>query len=130
MPNSFIKAKGPTHKLRTLWLSFGWVLVALVIYLSLISDPLPIDAIGKGKLTYGIAHVLAYGTLMLWFLQLYPTSRRPIIALSLIALGTALEVFQGFVPGRDAEFRDIIANAAGVMLGWLLGKTSLSRGNC
>lgn len=69
------RSDAPTHKLRKLWLFIGWGLVAFVIYLSLVSGPLPIDAIAGDentrRLLYGISHVLAYGTLMLWFLQLY-----------------------------------------------------------
>ncbi len=122
---------GPTHRLRKLWLSISWLLVALVIYLSLVSGPLPIHAIASDKSThwliYGIAHILAYGTLMLWFLQLCPVSRRPIIALGLVALGILLELLQGLTPDRSPGYLDIVANMAGVMLGWLLGKTRLSR---
>jgi VanZ family protein len=121
----------PTHKLRELWLSIGWLLVGLIIYLSLVAGRLPIDSIASDEVThrlvYGVSHVLAYGILMLWFLQLYPVSRRPIIALSLIAMGTVLEVLQGFAPDRNPGYLDVVANIAGVMLGWLFGKTPLSR---
>ena len=121
---------GLTHQLRKLWLSIGWLLVGLVIYLSLVSGPLPIDAIARDesthRLIYGIAHVLAYGTLMLWFLQLYPVSQRIIIALGLIGLGILLEVLQGLTPDRMPGYLDILANTLGVFLGWLLGKTRLS----
>lgn len=112
----------PTHKLRKLWLSTGWLLVALVTYLSLVPDPPTIDAAGSDK----VAHVLAYGTLMLWFLQLYPIYRRPIIAVGLIAMGILLEFLQGFTAARSSEYMDMVANTGGVMLGWLLGKTRLS----
>lgn len=122
-------AARPSHRLRKLWLSIGWALVVLVTYLSLGSGPLPIDTIARDErtLVYGISHVLAYGTLMWWFLQLYPVSHRPIIALGLIAMGIVLEVLQGFTPDRDAEYLDVVANTAGVILGWSLGKTRLSR---
>ena len=112
----------PTHKLRKLWLSIGWLLVALVSYLSLVTDPPTIDATGSDK----VAHVLAYGTLMLWFLQLYPISRRPIIAVGLIAMGILLEFLQGLTGVRSSEYMDMVANTGGVMLGWLLGETRLS----
>ena len=105
--------------------------MVLVIYLSLVSGPLPIDVIASDesahRLIYGIAHVLAYGTLMLWFLQLYARSRRTIIASGLIALGTVLEGLQGFTVDRYPGYLDLVANTAGVMLGWLLGKTRLSK---
>jgi len=64
---------------------------------------------------------------MLWFLQLYPASRRPIIALSFIAMGTLLEDLQAFTSDRTPGYLDVAANIAGVMLGWLVGKTRLSK---
>lgn len=112
----------PTHKLRKLWLSIGWLLVVLVAYLSLVSDPPTIDASGGDK----VVHLLAYGTLMLWFLQLYPIYRRPIIAVGFIAMGILLEFLQAFTAARSFEYMDMVANTGGVMLGWLLGKTRLS----
>ncbi len=114
---------GPTHQLRKLWLSIGWLLIALVAYLSLISGPPTIDITGSDK----VVHLLTYGTLMLWFLQLYPVSRRPFMALGFIAMGIVLEVLQGFTPDRDTDYLDVVANTIGVILGWLLGKTRLSK---
>jgi VanZ family protein len=115
----------PAHKLRSLWLGIGWLLVALVVYLSLI------DALARGggvhRLSYGISHLLAYGVLMLWFLNLYPVSRRPWIALGLFALGVGLEGFQGLTADREPGVVDAIANTIGIGLGWLLGRTGLSR---
>ncbi len=113
----------PTHQLRKLWLSIGWLLIALVAYLSLISGPPTIDITGSDK----VVHLLTYGALMLWFLQLYPVSRRPFMALGFIAMGIVLEVLQGFTPDRDTDYLDVVANTVGVMLGWSLGKTRLSR---
>lgn len=74
-----------------------------------------------------LEHTLAYATLMLWFLQLYPVSRRPFIAVCLIAMGIVLEVLQGFTSDRDADYLDAVANTAGVLLAWLLGRTRVSR---
>ena len=109
----------------------GWLLVVVVIYLSLTPGRLPLDALTDDeimhRLTYGIGHVLAYGTLMLWFLQLYPVSQRPIIALCLVALGGLLEILQAFIPERDADYLDVLANGTGIVLGWVLGRTRLAR---
>ena len=111
-----------THKLRKLWLSIGWLLVILVCYLSLVSDPPTIGALGSDN----VAHLLAYGTLMLWFLQLYPISRQPIMAVGFVAMGILLEFLQGLTGVRSFEYADMLANTGGVMLGWLLGKTRFS----
>jgi VanZ family protein len=121
----------PSYRLRKLWLLIGWLLVALVVYLSLAPDRLPIDALSNDDITrrilYKIGHALAYGTLMFWFLQLYPVSQRTIIALSLIGLGLLLEGLQALTPEHTPAFLDALVDALGVMFGWLLGKTPLSR---
>ena len=118
----------PTHKLRKLWLAIGWLLVALVTYLSLTPDPPVVtDNRFANDIAYTIFHLLTYAVLMLWFVQLYAFSRWLVIALSLIVMGSVLEVLQGFTPVRVADFVDIVANGTGVLLGWLLAKTRLSR---
>jgi VanZ family protein len=121
----------PNHQLRKLWLLIGWLLVGLVVYLSLAPGPLPIDALSNDDITrrilYKTGHALAYGVLMLWFLQLYPVSQRIIIALGLISLGALLEGLQALSPGHTPSLLDALIDAMGVMLGWLLGETRLSR---
>ncbi|MFQ6023138.1 MAG: VanZ family protein [Acidiferrobacterales bacterium] len=112
----------PTHKLRRLWLAIGWLLVAVVTYLSLIPAPPSTGITGGDK----VAHVLAYVTLMSWFLQLYPPHRRPLLAISFILMGIGLECLQGLTAWRSFDYIDMAANIGGVALGWLLGKTRLS----
>lgn len=112
------------HKLRRLWLSVGWLLVALVTFFSLTPEPPTIIRVTASD---KVAHLVAYGVLMLWFLQLYPVSRRPVIAILLAAMGILIEVLQGFTTGRSTEYMDIAANTGGVMLGWMLGKSPLSK---
>lgn len=102
---------------RKLWLSVGWGLVLLIIYLSLTSRP-PQPGI---ELPFGdkIGHALAYFTLMSWFAQLYPTARQRIfIAFSCLLLGGTLEILQGFSGIRVADGWDFLANSTGVVLGW------------
>lgn len=111
-----------THKLRKLWLSVGWLLIALVVYVSLIPAPPSIDITAGDK----VAHVFAYATLTLWFLQLYPVNRQPILAIGFIMMGITLELLQELTASRSFEYLDIAANAGGVVLGWVLGKTRLS----
>ena len=126
-----MSAIAPTLKLRMLWLAVGWLLVGLVVYLSLKPGWLPLDAIAREgaihRLSYGVSHVFAYATLMGWFLQLYPVSRWPWIALGLFALGIGLEGLQALTADREPGVMDAIANTIGIGLGWLLGRTGLSR---
>ncbi len=111
-----------THKLRQVWLFTGWLLVALVVYLSLIPALPSIDITAADK----VAHAFAYATLTLWFLQLYPADRRAMLVIGFIMMGIALEFLQGLTASRSFEYADIAANTGGVALGWLLAKTRLS----
>ncbi len=112
-----------THKLRKVWLFTGWLLVALVAYVSLIPAPPFIDITASDK----VAHVFAYAMLTLWFLQLYSADRRAMLVIGfIIMMGIALEFLQGLTASRSFEYADIAANTGGVALGWLLAKTRLS----
>lgn len=109
---------------RKFWLSVGWGLVILIIYLSLTSHP-PRPSVDI-PLSDKIGHALAYFTLMSWFAQLYQTPySRLVIALCCIALGGSLELLQGFSGIRVADWWDFLANFTGVLLGW--SAVSLSR---
>jgi VanZ family protein len=99
-----------------LWLAFGWLTVAAVIALSLTAHPVEVP------LRYGdkFGHLLAYGALMGWFVQLYQSRRMLLLhALSFVAMGVALEYLQRY-SGRYFEYADMVANASGVLLGLLL----------
>jgi|SRR5687767_3212028 len=103
--------------LRRAWLTAGMGLVMAVIYLSVAPAPDVPRLPGGGHLD----HVLAYAMLMFWFMQLADIgASRALIAVALIALGIALELAQLYVPGRTFEVADMVANAVGVSLGWLL----------
>jgi VanZ family protein len=113
----------PELKLRFLWLLIGYALMALVLYLSLTSSPV--------KLEMGfpyqdkLFHALAYFALMVWFAQIYhERSRRFMIAVFFILMGLMLEYLQSFDPNRFAEYGDMAANTAGVVLGFTVTLTS------
>ncbi len=106
------------------WLSvwaFGWL---LCIVLSLIAPPdLPVTPPLSDKL----GHLLAYGVLAAWAVQLFATRRALVLSLmALIALGIALEFAQGaLTTTRLADPRDAFANTLGVLLGSALVFTPL-----
>lgn len=117
----FAKAD-PDLRLRFLWLAIGYGLVILVIYLSLTSNPveLEVDFLYQDK----FFHALAYFTLMAWFAQLYHDKfQRNMIAVFFIFMGASLEYFQSFDPNRYFEFADMVANAVGVALGFIVALT-------
>ncbi len=103
-------------RLRALWLILGWLLVALVIYLSLRPEPAPLTMDVGDKLP----HLLAYAVLMFWFANLYaPRGPRITYACGFVTLGIALEFVQQATGYRTFEVADMAADAVGVAVGWL-----------
>ena len=107
------------HKL---WLALGWAWIAWVVYLSLIPEPPGMDGPWWDK----IGHSVAYTALMLWFAQLYrDRSKRFWVALGLVGLGIAIEFAQEQTGYRHFEVADMVADAFGVAVGFLLAETPL-----
>ena len=112
---SIIEAKKPL-RLRRLWIAIGYLLIAFVVYSSLTPSPITIPVEHGDK--YG--HVLAYGTLMFWFAQLYAGSKpRVLWACVFVSMGIALEFLQQLTDYRTFEIADMIADACGVLIGWV-----------
>ncbi len=111
--------------LRLTWLTLGGAWVTTIIYLSLI--PHPPQPVNFQYSDY-LEHTLAYGLLMLWFCQIYQKQAHRIrLALCLIALGVSMEFLQRMTGYRYFEYMDMLANSAGVLLGWALAKSGLGR---
>ncbi len=109
-------------KLRFLWLSIGYVLVALVVFLSVSSNPVKIGM----SFPYDdkLYHAFAYFILMAWFSQIYHDRfQRFMIAVVFVFMGIMLEYLQSFEPNRYYEFGDMIANSTGVALGFSISLT-------
>ena len=113
-------------KLRTLWWSLGFCLLALITALSLLPLRGPqIDLPSSDKLN----HALAYIVLMLYFGQLVGNQprRRLWVATALIGYGAAIECLQSVMPPRTAEWADLAADLVGIAIGWLLLRSALGR---
>ena len=107
----------PDLKLHFLWLAIGYAYVFLVIYLSLRSIPIKLDA----DIPYGdkVGHAFAYFAMMFWFSQIYHDKpRRIVLAVVFIFIGISIEYLQSFEPNRTAEFADVVANVFGLYLGF------------
>ncbi|NOQ68740.1 MAG: hypothetical protein GQ573_01300 [Gammaproteobacteria bacterium] len=112
----------PYLRLRFLWLSIGYALVALVVFLSLTSNPVKIGM--SFPYEDKVYHAFAYFTLMAWFSQIYHDRfQRYMIAVVFVLMGITLEYLQSFDPYRYYEFADMIANSTGVALGFSIALT-------
>jgi VanZ family protein len=97
--------------------------LGLVVYGSLTPSPPELTAFpGSDKLM----HLTVYATMMLWFGFLYRSRRSLLIlCLSFITLGVLLDVLQGRTGHRSMELLDMVANAFGVLMGWLLVRSRI-----
>ncbi len=101
--------------MRRLGLAAGWAMVAAIVFGSVMHAPPSLGFEQGDKLE----HLGSYGVVMFWFCQLYAARRaRTGYALGFVLLGVALEFVQGWLGYRDFEVADMLADAAGVALGW------------
>ena len=108
-----------------LWLGLGWLLVVLVCYLSLTSNPPGLNI--KFQYMDKVGHFFSYFILMGWFAQLYKTfNARLFYVLFFILLGILLEVLQGLGGVRFFEYSDMVANTLGVVVTWAISKRYLN----
>jgi VanZ family protein len=109
---------------RGWWLALGWLLVLAILWLSLTPSPPQIDIEQGDKL----GHALGYAVLMFWFSQLHGSRRARIAcALGFVAMGIAIEFAQRATGYRSFEVLDMLADAAGVAVGWVLARLTGTR---
>ena len=102
-----------------LWAIAGWTMVAAIVWLSVTPSPPEIDVENADK----VEHLLAYGTLTLWFCQLYAARRAQLaFVIGFIAMGVALEFVQGALAYRTFDTADMLANTIGVLAGWAVAR--------
>jgi len=92
--------------------------LGIIIWVSLKPSAPDLGAAHMDKL----AHLAGYGGLMWCYAQCYARRQWSGIAIALIAMGLALEYFQGLGGIRSAEWLDGLANGLGVVLGWFAAK--------
>lgn len=106
------------------WLMLGFGLVLVTLVLMLIPNAPSVKVLSFFD---KIEHVSAFLVLMMWFAQLFHRSYHVWIAIALILFGVTAEFLQEAGGHRTFEVGDIAADMAGVLIGWLLGATSLAR---
>jgi VanZ family protein len=91
--------------------------VLLVIFLCLVPQPAGIGGGNLDKLVhasmYFIMGVLAY-------IAFNTLGKRIVMFIFMFLLGVSIELFQIYIPGRDASVYDALANAAGLALSFFL----------
>ena len=104
-----------------IWATLGGVLLAVILVLALLPDP------GQLPLSYNdkVAHALAFMALMIWFSGVVELRRLPMLALCLAAYGVLIELLQGLTPYRAVEVADVVADCAGIGIGWVLANAGL-----
>jgi VanZ family protein len=117
-----LRVSNPALQVRRAWWAIGWLGVGLAVYLSLMRDPPSLHVPQGDKLE----HIAAYGMLMVWFAQAPDDRvRLRVVAFALIGLGIALEFAQLATGYREFSGGDMLADAIGVAIGWLLAPPRL-----
>ncbi len=98
-------------------------MVIAVIFLSLTASYPAYLVIGDDL---KLNHVLAYAVLMFYFVQLVLGTRSPwFFAVLFVTMGIALEYLQVQTGYRHFSYYDMLADSAGVSVGFLASKTPL-----
>jgi glycopeptide antibiotics resistance protein len=110
--------------LRRAWWIMGFALVGVVIYLCLIPGrQVPHTWFGDK-----VNHFLAHFAIAAWFAGLVPRRGWWKIVLCLLVLGVGIEVAQGLMhEGREADFRDELANLCGALAALVAARLGLER---
>lgn len=115
--------KNMNLRYKKIWLLLGFAMIAFVVYETLTSTPIDTGM----KISDKLLHIAGYFGMMGWFVQIiHNNKQRLLLAIGFVCLGIALEVLQGWGSNRHYEVADMLANATGVMLAWLLALTRFS----
>lgn len=99
------------------WIKISLVIVVSgIIYLSL----KPPSGAVEIRVNDKFGHLLAYFILTVNTGLLFSKNKWWLTALSVFAFSALLEYLQGFVPGRTVDWKDLAANAGGVLTGVLV----------
>ncbi|MCP3999820.1 MAG: hypothetical protein GY727_02800 [Gammaproteobacteria bacterium] len=113
----------PQLNWRHVWLSCGYLFVLTVLAFALWpllnSRTMMIPYFDK------FLHAFTFMFLMLWFSGLMSRNFYFRLFLILLIYGALIEFLQNLTPHRQMELNDFIANAIGLIVGWLLARTGM-----
>jgi VanZ family protein len=104
------------------WLVAGLLLLGVGFASALAPPPA-----GLASLNDKLLHTAGFLVFMVWFGGVFERRFLPAVALALAAYGLLIELLQGLTHTRQAEELDLVADVAGILLGWLLSTAGLSR---
>lgn len=105
------------------WLAAGLLLLAI----GLVAALEPVPSLVAVTLNDKLIHLTGFLFFMLWFGGVFQTRLAPVVVVALSSYGLLIELLQSLTPTRSAEFLDLVADVAGVLLGWALSAAGLSR---
>ncbi|TVQ49846.1 MAG: VanZ family protein [Gammaproteobacteria bacterium] len=110
------------------WRAAGWLLLVFAVYLSL-GPTSAVEQTWLLPIPYNdkLGHFLAYCALMLWFAGVHRREHDLLVAQYLFLLGLMMELAQGSLAHRSADFGDMLANTAGIATGLVLARLGVGR---
>ena len=106
----------PVRPLRLWRFAFAACLVTVLV-LALLPTDQPLPTTGWDKTD----HILAFSVLTLLGFQSY-CGYRTRLAIGLLSYGIGIELLQGLTSYRSAEWRDVVADAMGIAVAFLLAR--------
>ena len=105
-------------KRRAVWRALLGLLLIAITWLALTPAPPPDADLGWDKAN----HLAAFGSLAfcgVWAFCQWPR-QWPWLVLALLAYGVGIEIAQSFMPPRQADWHDVVADGLGIALGLLV----------
>jgi len=114
----------PELRLRHLWFAAGLFAALAIATLML----MPVREVPDPRISDKAIHMMAFGMLGFWFGSIVVRRGFIWLLLALVAFGGLIEVAQGLMQlGRHPELLDLLADAAGAVVGLVLALTPLGR---
>lgn len=110
------------------WKAFWWACDWAILLGVLLGSLIPPDELHRAvpDINDKIMHCGAYFLMGMWFAGSMDTRKYGWLALSLIMLGGLIEFLQYFMGfGRDADWRDFVANSIGVIVALSIARAGL-----